>query len=259
MNPNLKDHGDEVERTYASFIQEHIPAYESMWARFIGNDGASRLVAPDHLGQPKQEKRERTAQHTYTALEALLCARLLLDRVEAEQIGTSTISDRTARYLFAINDLVAFYAQIGRVRDAFVALSKLWKDVGISKGLNEYYQQRNTVLHEIKIPFKFEGTILSIVAPQGATHDRTRWGSGLFWSQASEMPLTAVPDLLDRVLKEVSTLSNNAFARLHSEHLSKAFPTLPKVIGEIVYKRLDIPSSAAIAISTTYSITSSRA
>ncbi len=206
------------------------------------------------LSKAKEQKRERTAQHTYTALEALLCARLISQRVDSEQIGTSTVLDRTDRYLFAINDLVAFYAQIGRVCDAFDSLSDLWSDPRLHAPLDEYYQQRNTVLHEVKIPFKFEGNLLSIIEPQGAEHDGMRWGSGLSWSQAKEMPLAAVPDLLTRVFGEVSKMSNDAFARLHSVHMSKAFPTLPSIIREFEYERLRGTTSASMMMIMDYHI-----
>jgi len=252
MRPALKNHGDDVERRFANFINERIPEYETLWSRYIGNDGTSKLAAPNYMNSKLENARERTAQFSYTALEALLCAELVCRRVESEQIGDAQVADRTERYMSAINDLIAFYAQIGRAVDSFRKLGKIWKDKSLAHPLNDYYQQRNIVLHEAKMPFCFDGEVLSLAKPEGAAPDSARWTGEMFWYQSSALPREAMPDLLRSAIDEVLKLANSAYARLHDQHLAKTFASLPTQIEAILWKEVRATTSASIAISMKY-------
>ena len=249
MLPDIGRNGDVLERGSADFIRQRLPEYNRLWSRYIGNDGRAQLPFEDALSPNLQAKRKESAVFTYTALEAILCANEVVADIESRQLGAEKRKVSTSDYLWALNGLVLFYAQIGRVVDALKHLSKLWHDNQLWKPLDEYYQQRNNVLHEASVPCRFEGNgLLLVVEPEGANPDERRWGAHRTWSDANNMVVSALPDLSARVFGTVVQLVNNAYGRLNACHMAEQFAPLVPKMEEHGWTAIEVRPSSSSSI-----------
>jgi hypothetical protein len=234
MEWTLTDHGDFLEKRYAQFIEERLPSYSLTWRSFIGNDGTAQMAKMciksigGSTSMPKEAEflRKQLSQHHYTILESLI----LLDHIIQKNFQVNGNFDD---YLDLQNDFLAFHANSGRVRDNMNAILSLYcldrdskdKKVGDKKlntsatkwiqGLEDYYQQRNTVLHGKKLPF---GSLLGdflIVEPQGDEANPSSWSSKYNWDDIDEAQLVDCKEYLtetfDGLIAKVNQLLFNVY------------------------------------------------
>jgi len=204
---NIAEHGDRLEREYADFIKEKLPVYELIWQRYIGHDGRGHYLSLPNLAPEQKEKRDKFCQYHYTCLESAVC---LLNIVET---SNNQKNDCMETYIGIINNLLAYHAHMGRIRDCVKKMGELFKMRNLHDGFDDFYKQRNQVLHDRKLPmFELEGEI-AIAVPEGNKPDDGKWNDQKTWDDV--------------------TLNDAAFL---SSYLNETFDKLIPVLNASLYK-----------------------
>ncbi len=155
MTYTLRINGDSLEKEAADFVETNLPNYEILWKAYIGNDGTNTMAKMVGISDGLQEKRKLFSQHHYTILESLYFMHLLAED-ERNSNGVSSFNE----YRMTVNNLIAFFAYTGRLRDnmgkCFVLLQDSAKQKDSEDKLNEFYYQRHVVVHGAKIPFRID-------------------------------------------------------------------------------------------------------
>lgn len=210
---DLQHHGDYLERLEFNFIRTHLNAYEEIWKRFIGHDGKGKMP---ELDIPADLKKLRTdfGEHMYTCLESVVCMRFIVEDVSNLKI------EKYGDYVNFLNSLMCFQSHAGRVRDNAKKLTELVigskkEQDKINRILEEYYKQRNNVLHARKIPFAIYEKSVLIPIPQGTdTSDLKKWSSDMSWDDiTSKSDIEFLPDYLkmslDGIIMHLNQLLSN--------------------------------------------------
>lgn len=154
-------HGDRLEREFGDIINNHLPAYNKIWSLYIGNDGQSKMPVFTHLPAEEARRRQIFSQYHYSCFESIVSLKVICEKVKVFKINND-IHD----YIQVNNDFVAFQAHAGRIRDCMKKIGESMNVGDLATGLEEYYQQRNNVLHGCKIPFSIIEGYLAIPANQ---------------------------------------------------------------------------------------------
>ena len=235
---HIADHGDPIERRYAALLQQGLPGYVRIWDSYFGNDGQSRL--PDMVGLAKEdeERRRATNQFSYSAVLSYLSAVHIGRRLSGVHMDAEDERARGGLYLHIATDIVSFFAHIGRVRDMMEKIAVVWRDPDIAGPLNDYYQQRNNVLHEGEVPRSFIEGVLVIIPPEGEQPNAASWRRGSTWWTADLNVAVFAEDYVRETLLGLKNHLNDAFERLYALHIAPAlqrtgarFITLPPVRG----------------------------
>ena len=213
---NLRLHGDFLEREFSQFIEENLPAYSLIWRTFIGNDGTAHMAKLfyDHKGKKRESVEETGLQRTnlseyiYTCIESII----LLNHIIKKDFKLKGNFDD---FFDLQNNFLAFHANSGRIRDNIKAILTLYgKDKVDETKLNttvsawlqtleDYYQQRNAVLHGKKLPFgEFDGNFL-IIIPEGDVSNPMLWKSSKSWDDVSEADLEYCIDYLKETFRGI--------------------------------------------------------
>lgn len=84
----------------------------------------------------------------------------------------------------------------------------------LAKGLEEYYQQRNNVLHGCKIPFSIlEGHFL-IPKIKGAEEDSVKWNYTMSWDNIKPNDFDFLENYMNDSYRGILTEVNSALLRL---------------------------------------------
>lgn len=205
MAQELRINGDPIERMHADFVFERLPSYDRIWSDLIGNDGSSRLPLRDDFNPETNARRQRTSQYIYTALISVLCARQITQGIPS----ASTLP----AYLDSINQLVAFYAHLGRVRDCVKRVGEEWRISDLADAIEWLYQERNDVLHNVLPPItELYGALVFV--PPG--EDDISWNRRGKWSDSDLLDFTPLSDHMKETLNRTLALLESSFARLHS-------------------------------------------
>jgi hypothetical protein len=156
MELDISKHGDILERNYSGLIDQRLPAYSEIWKRFIGNTGKGRMIEIPNLQEDEERKRIIFSQYHYSCFESIVGMNLLVGR-----ISSTSISD-IDEYVQINNDFLSFQAHAGRIRDCVRRMGELFGLDNLDKGLNDFYQQRNEVLHGCKVPYMIIEGMLAI-------------------------------------------------------------------------------------------------
>jgi len=217
----LEEHGDFLERQFSQFILEKIPTYSQIWCMYIGNDGTAHAAEMiEHRGEGfrkiseiEQQRRINYSEYQYTLLESLL----LLDHLLKKDYH---IRENFHDYFDLQNNFLAFHANSGRIRDNIRKMLFLFFEDGRNPGrlneranellnyLDDYYQQRNEVLHGKKLPFgSFEGELL-IAKPKGEEEKKSLWESKRNWDDFEERDLEFAIEYLDETFNGLIQVAN---------------------------------------------------
>lgn len=227
----IADHGDPVERMYASVLQEHLPGYVRLWESYIGNDGRSRLPVIAGLTADDEERRRRTNQFSYSAVLSYVAAHQIGARLSSIHMEALDARAQAEVYLQAASDVVSFFAHVGRVQDMMDKVAGVWRDPGIAVPLNEYFQQRSNVLHEADLPRFFIEGALAIIPPEGEQPDATRWRRDSSWTAADPKDAVLAEEYVRTTLLGLRQHLNDAFERLYALHVA---PALDRAQGNFV-------------------------
>lgn len=221
MELDITKHGDALEREYAVFITTRLQAYDLIWKKYIGNDGTANLIAVSALDQDENRERQLFAQHHYSCLESIICMKLIVEESEARIINDIT------DYIHINNDFLAFQAHAGRINDCLRKCGDHFDKGNVSKDLEEYYKQRNTVLHGCKLPFLIVYGVLAIPTPKGVEEDRSRWNDKKSWKDAEQDDFdfmsSYMKETFDGIVKELNKALYNILDRVKEYAIEKKF------------------------------------
>lgn len=226
-NLDVTKHGDRLEREFGDIINTSLGAYKTIWSLYIGNDGQSRMYSVPSLEEKENKKRKKFAQDHYSCFESIVGLKVLCDKVKSCKV--SNMHD----YVHINNDFMAFQAHAGRIRDTLKRCGELLGDNNLANKLNEYYQQRNNVLHGCKVPFSIVEGAICIPRIKGAEEDSTKWNDTMTWDDVDQNNIEFLDDFMNETYREIVYEVNTALSRLIST---------VKTLTEKLKIKLDVPS-----------------
>lgn len=213
---DISKHGDLVEKEYYFFINNQLPAYKQNWELFFGNNGLEQLAVIKNIPKELQIKRIELSEHHYTCLESLICMKEITAKHNS-LVEINSIKDT----IIVLNDITAFTAHAGKIRDNIIKICRLlWgQNEQYSSKLNEYYQQRNVVLHGKKIPFGIDD-FYQIVKPLGEQSNNELWSDKDNWNDSQKKRKEFITDYFNEVFNEMTKITNGILYNFH-DHIKK--------------------------------------
>lgn len=211
MSWKIKEHGDILEKEYSDFILSSLLSYSKIWELYVGNNGKAYLPEIKNMSNEENERRIEFSEYHYTCLESAI----LLDIISKSDLRIDSIKD----YLNVLKDLMAFYAHCGRIRDCLIKICNLFlsknETESITKGLEEYYQQRNNVLHGKKMPYSInEGLFLTPRIKGEEEENNNSWSSSKKWDDFDKNDLVFIDYFLKETAQEVFEKTNQILYNL---------------------------------------------
>jgi hypothetical protein len=203
----LKSHGDLIERYFADRIHEVILAYARFWARYIGNDGNAQALPMPNAKKDAEESRERYWQRFYTILESLaICWDIEEELIELQEIYSFKV------YAKNLNQWMAFYAHLGRIHDMVKATVNELKRPDLLKPFDDYWQERNIILHGPKVPMKL---VYNVLAVPSFGYSPRNWNDKMVWSQLGPADFEFIAAGVTSILRGLEPRLNRCFAELY--------------------------------------------
>ena len=172
---NIKEHGDQLEREYADFLQEHFKTYEATWKLYIGNKGDNTKSNIAGYPPERDEKRQQFSENTYTILQSLILIYRLINKDVFSKNSTLSIIEK----LDLQDNLMLFFTHLGRIRDNLVEATKCLINPNVNEvksQLEDFFYKRHILVHGKTIPiiFKSNGEILLQVLSKNS-NDKSGW------------------------------------------------------------------------------------
>ena len=218
MKYKIKDHGDGLELQAADFISVNIPAYESIWQKFIGHQGNGQMATMKKITPADEAIRQNFAQHHYTVLESLYFMQLIVDE-ESKTKQINSFED----YRKASNQIMAYHAYSGRLRDN---IGKCFYLIGQENEANKafikleaFYHQRHIFIHGRKVPFSIDtdDKLFKIALIKRDTDSNEGFGLKTPWnSMNSAGEFIYLEDALKKSIDELKPLVNDLLHNLLS-------------------------------------------
>lgn len=146
MDLDIAKHGDSLEKEFSDLIKEKIPNYELIWKNFIGHNGSGKMLLSVGLKDSKEKKRVLFAEYHYTLLESIVGLHLIISK--ADNYTFTNVRD----LILQNNDIIAFHAHIGRIRDCIKKIGELFDINDIYLKFDKCWKERCAVLHSKKLP-----------------------------------------------------------------------------------------------------------
>ncbi len=214
------DDGDGVERENAAWLRSRLPEYETLWKRFIGNDGSNRHLHIANLGSITEAKREAFTQAHYSLMRAVLDLRDIAEGFSNHKAGRLTITDERRVH----REWTCFMAYLGRLRDMAEKMDNaLGTGERIWRRFDDFYSQRNNVLHSPISAQQIDCNYLQVAVPAKRTPIAKTWTQASRWSDACEMTFVE----LDRFVIE----STNEAIGLVRASISDALSRIEELVG----------------------------
>lgn len=219
----LKRFGDKLEKKYSTLIDERLSAYELIWKLYIGHDGRGRYINIPHLADNEKIRRDNFCQFHYTCLESVICLSHIKDSITTQKTASFE------NYLDVINKLLAYQAHTGRIRDLLKEMGILFDIPNLHKELEEYYQQRNEVLHGRKLPFLEIAGDYAIPRIKGAEPNDKNWHDKKSWFDVSPEDFIFLSDYFKENFDKITKLLN-----------ASLYAILEKITDVVKYLDIDI-------------------
>ncbi len=236
MPLDLSEHGDAIERLYSDYIESRLSGYKKIWESYIGHNGAGSYLEIPSIGQEERDRRDLFVQYHYTCLESIISMLEILEKIEHAQEVSLAAQEGIKSYIDCLNLFIAFYAHSGRIKDLVEKMASNWGQGNLGNSFNEFYQQRNNVLHESKLPVAFIAEVIAILPPEGAQEDPKKWGRGRIWANAKEDDFKFIFEYLsgyyENILNELNNFLESLFA-ISIANFSKEHPLLLPDIGNL--------------------------
>lgn len=205
----ITDNGDYLERHYANEILQRLPGYALFWARYVGNNGQSKPLPMNNVSDEVLRQRDLIWEHLYTLFESFaLCWRIEQRFKELEAIRSPI------NYADNLNDWIAFYAHLGRIRDMAKKTAEEFnngKNNGLYSQFNEFYEIRHTVLHYPKVPMKWVESVLQ--APSlGET--KGSWWQRMNWTDLDRLNFEFIEESISKLLRDYEKVANRFLLRI---------------------------------------------
>ncbi|MFA4907663.1 MAG: hypothetical protein WC602_05325 [archaeon] len=210
MTLELSKHGDILEQHYYSIIEKNIPAYEEIWKRYIGNNGKAKIIQVVNLPCEENSRRILFSQYHYSAFESIVCICELINDVD--EIELSNIKN----YVRLNNCFLSFQAHAGRIRDCVKKMGESFNLNYLYIELDEYYKQRNEILHGCKIPFLIIDGFYAIPKIKGIKEDVEKWHDSMGWNdiQDKDGNFKFINDHMAETYREILKLLNKCLYTL---------------------------------------------
>jgi len=206
------EQGDYFEVNFKDTIRQLIPHYETIWGRYIGHDGNGKMMYVAGLTTDEVNKREKFAEHFYTCMESIICMKSLAEECDTVDIKIPS------EYIDLLNSFMSFQAHAGRIKDNACKFLRLYFTQGrvdeLIAQLEDVYQQRNQVLHGIKLPVRIVDSLVLIAVPMGKEERPEKWNSNMNWSQFQQSDFEFIKDYLELTVTQVSDAYNNLVGNL---------------------------------------------
>jgi len=210
MPLEISKHGDILEQHYYSIIEQHIPAYEEIWTRYIGNNGKAKLIHIDNLSAEESKKRILFSQYHYSAFESIVCIQELINDVDNIELRD------IKNYVRLNNYFLSFQAHAGRIRDCVKKMGECFDVNDLYMILDDFYQQRNEILHGSKIPFLIVDGFYAIPLIKGSDEDAEKWHDKMGWDdiQNKDQNYKFINDHMTESYREILKLLNRCLYHL---------------------------------------------
>jgi hypothetical protein len=203
--------GDAFEQKHTAWIRQYLPHYETVWAAFIGHDGAGAPCKIPGLDHEAEEDRKRFYQAHYSFARSMR-------RVD-------TISEALNRTLGAINSydefeeeidrLSDYFNAIGNVRDMFKLITEALKpEDDLHAPLQDFYAKRSHIIHAPRLPAKVEEGLLKIPKTGGQNLQIGEWDNRSAWDSIPCENFVFIRDFLCDSTSEFKLLVNEAHGKV---------------------------------------------
>lgn len=209
----IRDYGDLLEKEFAEKIEQRIPSYAKIWAKYIGNDGDAHALAMQGAKEGVLESRQKCWQRIYTLFESLASCW----DIEEDFLNTKAI-DQAKTYVQYLNFWMAFYAHLGRIRDMVDKIANEIKKPELVAPLKKYWEQRHIVLHGPKVPLKCINNVVGV--PELGDEPR-RWNDKMLWEQLELTNYMQISERVTLILREVEPKLDRFLAEM-----TKLIPSL---------------------------------
>jgi hypothetical protein len=141
--------GDPVEKKYGN-IFSFMNSYKRIWDIYIGPK--NRFIINNN-----DEPRILYSQYSYTILESMVCM-LRIKVLYSEPIIIKEFDSDI--WIDFINAFITYYSHVGRIRDCSKKIGNIYKLENIDEKFEELWLERNTVLHEHRLPMLIHDGII---------------------------------------------------------------------------------------------------
>lgn len=204
----LEKNGDGFERGEASWIRRRLPRYESVWQKFIGNDGSNTPLPLDGLTDEQSEARRLFYQSHYS----LAVYSYLFDQHTTEALASlqASVQSRSHRnvvtHLRDMKDLTTYVALLGQACDMVETIAKALKDQEIADKIQPIFSQRNNSIHAARIPVRYDPYGV-LIPPISRRDNDGGWEKFRLWGAVETAEFNYLEDWM-------SSLRNEYFATL---------------------------------------------
>jgi hypothetical protein len=211
---SISANGDPIEVENSVLIMSIFPAYNDLWGTYIGNNGASDPVRFVNENEDEYTSRKLFSQRSYTVLISVLC----LDRIIKKFPEINWVEmKKTDRILELTNQVMVFFAHIGRIRDALLyMLQSLQMDESpIRIEFDELWKSRSIALHKAQFPYYFPDGIPSI-PDFSEPASKITWADGFYYKDLDKHSFNYVEDVFISTFQECLKLTNQIYYSIHS-------------------------------------------
>lgn len=211
---NLKDHGEKLEQEAAELVTTKIHFYEQIWSIFIGHKGNGQMADAQVASPEADRKRKSFAEHHYTILESIF----LMYKI-AKKEGEILKELDFEEYCMLMNNLIAFYAHCGRIRDNFL---QCYTIMGYPKrapdptfNIKSFWEERHSVLHGKKIPLSIDENGLYLMPILKNSNNNVGWDEKATWDSVAKSDRVYISDSMMNVLNHLLPEINEMFSDLY--------------------------------------------
>ena len=208
------EQGDVFERTYADWIRQHLPYYETLWQNFIGHDGRGQPLQLTDLSEAQERQRKKLYQAHYSAAIGCFQIDQTINEIE-ENLGKVT---DIAGFLAEQRRLYCFICLVGNVRDMFKQMDEATNLKGDAYSpLQDFYALRSHILHSPRMPVKIDndGLIqIPVIAKQNAKHHE--WDDKSAWTDFQNADFVYLSEFCKQTRKEFFSVINEQHAKIYS-------------------------------------------
>jgi hypothetical protein len=243
--------GDLIERTFAEKIRELLPCYETIWGKYIGNDGDNTILEIPNESDSLKAVRKQISQLTYSLMHNALAMQRLLDQIQLNNVqldkGTSAFDYFERRTFF--NGITL---ECGKTRDHIESIYGCLEGVEKASSINTIFQQledlysvRHIGIHGKELPYFIEND--QVYLPY---FDRTNgWKNEKSWDDAIQgEPFSQWANqtiyLVISKINEVFCKLTELFELLYNGHIVK-FPTYDSILNLSVSGTTTISGSSS--------------
>jgi len=214
---SISENGDWLEREAADFIKINIPSYEQIWRLFIGNNGKAKIARMEGIELSQEKERIKFSQHHYTILESLY----FMYKIWEDESKLNQILDFNS-YRRALNQLIAFQAYSGRLRDnivsCFQTIDCKHSVAKVEERFEKFYHSRNIFLHGRKVPLSLDDdNLFRIAKVKDLNTSNLGFGFDTPWDSISSVDTEYFVDAYKNAIDELIPMVEGILSNLLGE------------------------------------------